>query len=72
MTASAEPIAQFIVDEVSPSYWKVTFENGLVNLIDADSIEQLTRPVTRMEESPAVTVVVFDRANPSTSWRTGT
>jgi len=47
-------------------------ENGLVNLIDAGSIEQLARLVTRMEESPAVTVVVFDRANPSTSWRTGT
>jgi len=49
----------------------VTFENGLVNLIDADSIE-LAYLVTRIEESPAVTVVVFDRANPSTSWRTGT
>jgi len=42
----------------------VTFENGLVNLIDAGSIEQLARPVTRIEESPAVTVVVFDSANP--------
>ena len=42
----------------------MTFENGLVNLIDAGSIEQLARLVTRMEESPAVTVVVFDSANP--------
>ena len=40
----------------------MTFENGLVNLIDAGSIEQLARLVTRMEESPAV--VVFDSANP--------
>ena len=63
MTA-AEPRAQFIVDEVSPSYWKVTFENGPVNLIDAESIEQLAHLVTRIEESPAVTVVVFDSANP--------
>jgi pimeloyl-ACP methyl ester carboxylesterase len=39
MTASA----QFTVDEVSPSYWRVTFENGPVNLLDADSIEQLAR-----------------------------
>jgi len=38
-----------------------------VKLTDAGSIEQLARLVTRMEESPAVTVVVFDRANPSTS-----
>lgn len=35
-----------------------------MNLIDAGSIEQLARLVTRMEESPAVTVVVFDSANP--------
>ena len=64
MAASVEPPAQFIVDEISPSYWRVTFENGPVNLIDADSIEQLAYLVTRIEESPAVTVVVFDSANP--------
>ena len=56
--------AQFMVDEVSPSYWKVTFENGPVNLINADSIEQLAHLVSRIEDSSAVTVVVFDSANP--------
>ena len=64
MTSSARPPAQFMVDEVSPSYWRVTFENGPVNLIDAGSIEQLARLVSRIEESPALTVVVFDSANP--------
>ena len=64
VTAPAERPAQFLVDEISPSYWKVTFENGPVNLIDADSIEQLACLVTRLEESPAVTVVVFGSANP--------
>ncbi len=64
MTSPAKAPEQFIVDEVSPSYWKVTFENGPVNLLDADSIEQLAYLVTRIEESPAVTVVVFDSANP--------
>jgi enoyl-CoA hydratase/carnithine racemase len=62
--ATAPEPAQFTVHEVSPSYWKATFENGAVNLIDADSIEQLARLVTRIEESPSVTVVVFDSANP--------
>jgi enoyl-CoA hydratase/carnithine racemase len=57
--------AQFNVNEVSPSYWKVTFENGPVNLIDADTIEQLARLVTWIEESPSITVVVFDSANPA-------
>jgi Enoyl-CoA hydratase/isomerase len=56
--------AQFTVDEVSPSYWRVTFENGPVNLLDADSIEQLARLVSRIEESATVTVLVFDSVNP--------
>jgi len=60
MTASA----QFTVDEVSRSYWRVTFENGPVNLLDADSIEQLARLVSRIEDSATVTVVVFDSVNP--------
>ena len=32
--------------------------------LDADSIEHLARLVSRIEESAAVTVVVFDSANP--------
>ena len=58
----AEP--QFAVHEVSPSYWRVTFENGPVNLIDVESVEQLADVISRIEESPAVSVVVFDSANP--------
>jgi hypothetical protein len=33
-----------MVDQLSVSYVKMTFENGPVNLIDADSIDQLARP----------------------------
>jgi len=55
---------QFSVVEKSPSYWTVTFENGPVNLLDADSIEELADLVTRIEQDPALTVVVFDSANP--------
>ena len=64
MTAPARPPAQFMVDEISPSYWKVTFENGPVNLVDADSVQQLAHLISRIEESPALTVVVFDSADP--------
>jgi enoyl-CoA hydratase/carnithine racemase len=42
----------------------VTFENGPVNLLDADSIDQLGRLVSRIEESATLTVVVFDSDNP--------
>ncbi|CAG6390898.1 enoyl-CoA hydratase/isomerase family protein [Streptomyces cocklensis] len=56
--------SQFQVDEVTPSYWKVTFANGDVNLYDPDSVEQLAELVTRIEQAPDLTVVVFRSANP--------
>ncbi|MFI9617161.1 enoyl-CoA hydratase/isomerase family protein [Streptomyces sp. NPDC052023] len=55
---------QFQVHEVSPSYWKVTFSNGPINLIDVDTIEQLAVLVDRIEQAPDLTVVVFESANP--------
>ncbi|WP_433158171.1 enoyl-CoA hydratase/isomerase family protein [Kribbella sp. CA-247076] len=65
MSTESETVArQFVVDEVSPSYWRVTFSNGPVNLLDPDSVEQLAELITRIEESPTLTVVVFDSANP--------
>lgn len=45
------------------AYWRVTFDNGPVNLFDVESIEQLGRLVTRIEEAPELGVV-FDSANP--------
>ncbi|MGW3915275.1 enoyl-CoA hydratase/isomerase family protein [Streptomyces sp. NPDC005070] len=55
---------QFRVDEVSASYWQVTFANGEINLYDPDSVEQLAGLVTRIEQAPELTVVVFRSANP--------
>ncbi|MEU7766199.1 enoyl-CoA hydratase/isomerase family protein [Nocardia sp. NPDC049190] len=55
---------QFQVQEVSPSYWKVTFANGAINLIDPDTIEQLSDLITRIEQAPSLTAVVFRSANP--------
>lgn len=62
--AVTDPPTQFLVDEVSPSYWNVVFRNGPINLLDADSIEQLADLVTRIEDAPALTVVVFGSSNP--------
>jgi enoyl-CoA hydratase/carnithine racemase len=56
--------SQFTVDEISASYWQVTFENGPINLLDVDSVDELAVLVTRIEDAPALTVVVFDSANP--------
>jgi len=54
---------QFRVVEVSPSYWRVTFANGPVNLVDVDTIDQLAALVGRIEEAPELTVVVFRSDN---------
>jgi enoyl-CoA hydratase/carnithine racemase len=55
---------QFRVQEVSPSYWRVTFSNGPVNLIDPDTIDQLAALVDRIEAAPDLTVVVFRSDTP--------
>ncbi|SEN96637.1 Enoyl-CoA hydratase/carnithine racemase [Actinacidiphila rubida] len=55
---------QFHVEEVSPSYWNVTFSNGRINLIDVDTIEQLADLVNRIEQASELAVVVFRSANP--------
>ncbi len=55
---------QFHVDEVSPSYWRVTFANGPVNLVDPDTLDQLAALVARIEAAPELTAVVFRSDNP--------
>lgn len=55
---------QFTVNEISSAYWRVTFENGPVNLIDPETIEELAELVGRIERAPELAVVVFDSANP--------
>src|SRR6476659_5784321 len=55
---------QFHVDEVSPSYWRVTFDNGPVNRLAPDTIAQLGVLVGRIENDPELTVVVFRSDKP--------
>ncbi|HTU72992.1 MAG TPA: enoyl-CoA hydratase/isomerase family protein [Trebonia sp.] len=55
---------QFHISEVSPSYWRVTFDNGPVNLLVPDTIDQLGALVERIEEDPDLTVVVFRSDKP--------
>jgi enoyl-CoA hydratase/carnithine racemase len=55
---------QFHVAEVTPSYWRVTFSNGPVNLVDTDTIDQLAALVDHIEAAPELTVVVFRSDNP--------
>jgi enoyl-CoA hydratase/carnithine racemase len=55
---------QFHVDEVFPSYWRATFDNGPVNLLDPDTIDQLGALIGRIENDPDLTVVVFRSDKP--------
>jgi enoyl-CoA hydratase/carnithine racemase len=55
---------QFHVDEVSPSYWRVTFDNGPVNVLDPDTIDQLAVLIGRIENDPDLTVVIFRSDKP--------
>ena len=55
---------QFHVDEVSLSYWRVTFDNGPVNLLDPDTVDQLGALIERIEKDPGLTVVVFRSDKP--------
>jgi enoyl-CoA hydratase/carnithine racemase len=55
---------QFHVAEVTAAYWRVTFTNGPVNLVDTDTIDQLAALVDHIEAAPELTVVVFRSDNP--------
>ena len=55
---------QFHVDQVSPSYWRAAFDNGPVNLLDPDTVEQLGALIGRIEDDPDLTVVVFHSDKP--------
>src|SRR5262245_52560055 len=57
-------MTQFDVREVSPAYWRITFANGPVNLIDPDTVEELAGLLGRMENAPDLTVAVFRSDNP--------
>ena len=55
---------QFHVHQVSPSYWRATFDNGPVNLLDPDTVDQLSALIGRIEDDPDLTVVVFRSDKP--------
>jgi enoyl-CoA hydratase/carnithine racemase len=63
MSGRGELRPRFLVREVSPTYWWITFDNAPANLVDADTVEELAELLTALEESPRVAVAVFGSAN---------
>src|ERR1700732_1556510 len=61
MTESASHLR---VIEETPAYWRVVFDNPPLNIMDADMFEGLQNLLARMNASPSLRVVVFERANP--------
>ena len=55
---------QFKVKAVTPSFWEVTFINPSINLIDAETIQQLNGLLADIEADPKLTVVVFKSDDP--------
>lgn len=48
----------------SPTYWRAEFSNPPINLIDPDTIEELSELVTQLERDPEVRVILFESSDP--------
>jgi len=55
---------QIHVTQPAPGYWRAEFSNPPINLIDLDTIAQLSELITSLERDPSVKVVVFASADP--------
>lgn len=57
-------LKQFTITELSAAYWRVTFNNPPINLVNPETILELQEIVGRMEATSDLIVVVFDSAHP--------
>src|SRR5918996_2583141 len=48
----------------SPAYWRVTFDNPPLNLLDPEVTNELQDLINQMEAAKELKVIVFDSANP--------
>src|SRR5580692_887460 len=57
-------LTQFTINEVTPSYWRVSFSNPPINLQDPDTILELQELVGLIETEDALRVAVLESADP--------
>jgi len=55
---------QFTVNRKTPAYWRMTFHNPPINLLDPDTTFELLTLMDQIEKDPDLKVVVFDTADP--------
>jgi len=58
------PLKQFIITENSKAYWRITFGNPPLNLINPETVRELKQLMELIEAQKDLRVVVFDSANP--------
>ena len=55
---------QIRIDEVERGYWRAAISNPPINLVDLDTIEELSQLITRLETDPEVKVILFASEDP--------
>jgi enoyl-CoA hydratase/carnithine racemase len=55
---------QLIVNRKTPAYWRITFHNPPINLLDPDTMFELLTLMDQIETDPDLKVIVFDSADP--------
>ena len=55
---------QFTLNQSSDAYWRVTFDNPPINLLNPETILELQAIMGLVENAPHLRVVVFDSAHP--------
>jgi enoyl-CoA hydratase/carnithine racemase len=57
-------LSQIEIDCPAPGYWRATFSNPPINLIDPDTIAELSQLVGKLETDPDVKVILFESSDP--------
>ena len=55
---------QFNVTKILPAYWRITFTNPPLNLVNPETILELQEIVGRIESAEELGVAVFDSEHP--------
>jgi enoyl-CoA hydratase/carnithine racemase len=63
----AESPTPLRVIEETLAYWRVVFDYPPFNILDATIFQGLQDLLARMDASPSLHVVAFERANPSST-----
>src|ERR1700733_2370716 len=57
-------LKQFVVTKISAAYWRITFDNPPLNLLNPETILELNQLMDLIESRKELRVIVFDSADP--------